>query len=98
MSGTVPPLRGNRDFLLLWSGQVVSVLGTRISAVACPLLVLALRGSAWDAGLVGFAATAPYALVRLPAGVLVVAAGLAGTHELWRGKEPSIRVGATVEP
>jgi 1-acyl-sn-glycerol-3-phosphate acyltransferase len=30
--------------------------------------------------------------------VPVVAVGLAGTHELWRGKEIAIRVGATVRP
>ena len=31
-------------------------------------------------------------------GVPVVAAGLAGTHELWRGKPIMIRIGATVQP
>ena len=65
------PLRRNRDFLLLWSGLVVSTLGSRISATAYPLLVLALTGSPADAGLVGFLATLPYLLVQLPAGALV---------------------------
>lgn len=67
----VPPLRSNRDFRLLWLGSVVSVLGSRASAIAYPLLVLALTGSAADAGLVGFAATIPYLLLQLPAGALV---------------------------
>jgi len=31
-------------------------------------------------------------------GTPVVAVGLAGTHELWRGKQIAIRVGATVRP
>jgi hypothetical protein len=39
------PLRRNRDFLLLWSGQAVSTIGTRITFVAYPLLVLAQTGS-----------------------------------------------------
>lgn len=66
----VPPLSRNRDFRLLWLGSVVSVLGSRASAVAYPLLVLGLTGSAADAGLVGFTATVPYPLL-LPAGALV---------------------------
>jgi MFS family permease len=67
----VPPLRANRDFRLLWLGSVVSVLGSRASAIAYPLLVLALTGSAADAGLAGFTATVPYLLLQLPAGALV---------------------------
>lgn len=66
-----PPLRRNRDFILLWSGLAVSVLGSRISSIAYPLLVLALTGSPRDAGVVGFLATLPYLLVQLPAGALV---------------------------
>ena len=65
------PLRRNRDFQLLWIGQAASALGSRASAVAYPLLVLVLTGSPAQAGLVGFAATIPYLLVQLPAGVLV---------------------------
>jgi predicted MFS family arabinose efflux permease len=65
------PLRRNRDFQLLWIGQAISALGSRASTVAYPLLVLALTGSPAQAGIVGFAATIPYLLVQLPAGVLV---------------------------
>ncbi|HUL09813.1 MAG TPA: MFS transporter [Candidatus Acidoferrum sp.] len=67
----IPPLRSNRDFRLLWLGSAVSVLGSRASAIAYPLLVLALTGSPADAGLAGFAATVPYLLWQLPAGALV---------------------------
>ena len=67
----IVPLRRNRDFLLLWSGQVVSTIGTRVTFVAYPLLVLALTGSPGKAGLVGFAQTVPYAFAYLPAGALV---------------------------
>jgi MFS family permease len=66
-----PPLRRNRDFLLLWSGQVVSTVGTRITSLAYPLLVLALTRSPAKAGIVGFAQTLPFLLLYLPAGALV---------------------------
>lgn len=66
-----PPLASNRDFRFLWLGSAVSVLGSRASAIAYPLLVLALTGSAADAGLVGFTATIPYLILQLPAGALV---------------------------
>jgi MFS family permease len=66
-----PPLRRNRDFLLLWSGQALSALGARASSVAFPLLALALTGSPAQAGLAGFLGSLPYFLVQLPAGALV---------------------------
>jgi MFS family permease len=62
------PLRNNRDFRLLWAGQTVSVLGSRVSAIAFPLLVLALTGSPGSAGVVGFAGSIPLLLFQLPAG------------------------------
>jgi MFS family permease len=66
----VVPLRHNRDFLWLWSGQAVSVLGSQISAVAYPLLVLAMTGPAAKAGVAGFAAGLPYLLFPLLAGAV----------------------------
>src|SRR5215211_1838696 len=65
------PLRKNRDFMLLWTGQAISALGSNISLTAYPLLVLALTGSAASAGLVGFLGALPYALLQLPAGAYV---------------------------
>src|SRR5262249_45633852 len=67
---SVPPLRANRDFRLLWLGSVVSVLGSRASAVAYPLLVLALAGWPADAGRAGVAATLPFRWGRLRAGAV----------------------------
>ena len=61
----------NRDFMLLWSGQVVSTIGIRVSSLGYPLLVLAMTASPARAGLVGFAQTLPYLLCYLPAGALV---------------------------
>ena len=68
---TPVPLYRNRDFLLLWSGQAASVVGSNIAATAYPLLVLSLTGSPASAGVVGFAATVPLVLFQLPAGALV---------------------------
>jgi MFS family permease len=65
------PLWRNRDFLLLWTGQVVSTIGTRVSGLAYPLVVLAITGSAAQAGLVAAAQTAPFLIWFLPAGALV---------------------------
>ncbi|RFU39498.1 MFS transporter [Actinomadura logoneensis] len=61
----------NRNFVLLWVGQTFSEVGTRMTSVAFPLLVLALTGSPARAGLSGFAGTLPYVLFYLPAGALV---------------------------
>lgn len=69
------PLRRNRDFQLLWGGQVVSLLGSQISKIAYPLLVLAMTGSPAKAGIAGFAAMLGYLLFPLPAG------GLADRHD-----------------
>lgn len=63
-------LRSNRNFRLLWIGQVLSDLGTQIGSLAYPLLVLALTHSALLAGLVGTSASVAAFAVRLPAGAL----------------------------
>jgi MFS family permease len=64
------PLLRNRDYMLLWSGQTLSELGSQTSSVAYPLLILALTGSATKAGGVGLAKWLPLALFALPAGAL----------------------------
>ncbi len=61
----------NRDFMLLWSGEALSQLGSQASTVAFPLLVLALTGSAAKAGVVGLAKWLPLAVAALPAGMAV---------------------------
>lgn len=65
------PLWRNRDYRLLWSGQIVSSVGTFVSQLAFPLLVLALTHSPAQAGLIGGLRGLPYALFILPAGALV---------------------------
>lgn len=61
----------NRDFVLLWSGQLVSSIGSRASEIAFPLLMLALTHSAAQAGILSLLRGAPYAILGLFAGVYV---------------------------
>ena len=65
------PLRRNRAFRWLLGGSSLSMLGSRLTTIAYPLLVLAWGGSPAIAGLAVCAANAPSVLVYLPAGVLV---------------------------
>jgi len=66
-----PGLGHNRDYLLLWTGGAVSMLGSQMSMVAYPLVALALTGSPTKAGLVGTFALLGQVVFRLPAGALV---------------------------
>lgn len=68
---SLKPLRKNRDFLLLQSGQVLSTIGSESTAIAYPLLVLAITHSPAKAGVVGFARIVPWALFGFVAGLAV---------------------------
>lgn len=61
----------NRDYLLLWSGQLISTAGSGISQIAFPLLILAITGSPVQAGLIGALRSLTYVLFTLPAGALL---------------------------
>jgi MFS family permease len=61
----------NRDYLLLWSGQTVSSVGTQVSGIAFPLLVLAVTRSPALAGIAGALRALPYVLLSLPVGALI---------------------------
>lgn len=61
----------NRNFLLLWSGQFVSWVGTEISGIALPLLVLALTGSPAQAGFIAGIRGVVYVVWAIPAGALI---------------------------
>jgi len=63
------PLRRNRDFLLLQTGQLLSNAGTQSTAIAYPLLVLALTHSPAQTGVVSFTRALPAALFAMPAGL-----------------------------
>ena len=64
------PLRRDKNFLLLLSGQVVSSAGDHIQDFAFLLLVLAMTGSAAHSGFVLGLNTAAYLLFGLVAGAL----------------------------
>lgn len=60
-----------RAFRILMFGSSISMLGTRISTLAFPMLVLAIKGSPLIAGIVAFAAIAPGVFLYMPAGAIV---------------------------
>jgi predicted MFS family arabinose efflux permease len=68
---SLPSLWRNRNYMLLWSGQVVSTLGSSASQIVYPLLILALTASPAAAGIAGSARALPYILFSLPVGALV---------------------------
>src|SRR2546429_3147542 len=61
----------NRDYMLLWSGQLVSNIGTQVSQLAFPLLILALTHSPALAGIAAALRALPYLIFSLPAGALI---------------------------
>ena len=61
----------NNAFRLLLGASSVSMLGSRLTTIAYPMLVLYLTGSPAFAGFAVFAAIAPSILVYIPAGALV---------------------------
>jgi MFS transporter, DHA3 family, macrolide efflux protein len=66
-----PRLTGMRAFLLIWVGQVVSVLGTGMSRFALSLWAWELTGSATALALVGLFSFAPGVILSPIAGALV---------------------------
>jgi MFS family permease len=65
------PLFKNRNFMLLWSGQLVSWVGTEISGIALPLVVLALTGSPAQAGGIAAMRGFVYVFWAIPAGAFI---------------------------
>jgi DHA3 family macrolide efflux protein-like MFS transporter len=61
----------NRNFTLLWSGQLVSTIGSSLTSLAASILVYRLTNSALSVGLMLMATAAPSVLLGLIAGVFV---------------------------
>jgi MFS family permease len=60
-----------KDFMLMWRGQLASSLGTEVSGIALPLLVLAFTGSSAKAGSVAAIRGAVYVIWAIPAGTVM---------------------------
>ena len=69
--GRKAPKGTNRAFGLFLAGSSVSMLGSRVTTIAYPMLALYLTGSPVAAGWVACAATAPSIVCYMPAGALV---------------------------
>ncbi|MGE5138346.1 MAG: MFS transporter, partial [Rudaea sp.] len=69
--GPLAPLWHNRDYMLLWGGQVVSTVGSGASGIVYPLLVLWLTNSYAAAGIAGALGSLPYLVFSLPVGALI---------------------------
>jgi MFS family permease len=73
------PPRRRSPFYGLITGYLISELGTAMSGIAIPWLVLITTGSPAKTGLIGFAEMAPYVLLQAGAGPLVDRIGLRRT-------------------
>ena len=61
----------NRNFALMWMGQLVSTAGSALTSLAASILIFRLTGSALSVGLMLMATAVPTLLVGLIAGVFV---------------------------
>lgn len=67
-----PSLWRNRDFMLLWSGQTISDVGSAVTQLAIPLAAIVLvKATTLQIGILSAMATLPFLLVSLPAGAIV---------------------------
>ncbi len=66
------PLRRNRSFVLLWTGQSISLTGSQVTTVALPLVAaVSLQASPWEMGVLVASSRAPYLFFGLIAGAWV---------------------------
>ena len=61
----------NRSFILVWIGQLISSMGSALTALAASILVYRATGSALSVGLMLVATSGPTILIGLVAGVFV---------------------------
>ena len=61
----------NRNFALIWTGQLITEMGTSLTSLAASIYVYKVTGSALNVGLMMMASAAPSLLVGLLAGVFV---------------------------
>ncbi|MBS3678727.1 MFS transporter [Ornithinibacillus massiliensis] len=58
----------NRNFLIMWIGQLATIFGNRFSEIAIPLIVLQFTGSPWQAALVVVCSQIIPLILALPVG------------------------------
>src|SRR5690349_11697481 len=74
-SGQLPepvdrPLMENRDFLKVWSGETISLIGTQVTQLALPLVAIyTLRAIPFDVGVLNASRYLPVVIISLFAGV-----------------------------
>lgn len=61
----------NRNFTLLWTGQLISTIGDALTSLAAGILVYQITGSVLSVGLILMASAAPTLVFGLIAGVVV---------------------------
>lgn len=61
----------NKNFFVLWFGQLATIFGNRFSEIAIPLIVLQLTGSPWQAALVVVCSQVAPLVLSLPVGTWV---------------------------
>jgi Na+/melibiose symporter-like transporter len=62
----------DRDFMLMWSGQSVSLIGSQVTVIALPLIAIRVfSASTFEIGLLTTFSSLPWLIFSLPAGVLV---------------------------
>lgn len=61
----------NRDYMILWSGQLISAFGSQVSVITTPLFIVYLTGSPALAGLIFALGSLPGVVLSLPAGALI---------------------------
>lgn len=61
----------NRNFTKMWTGQLISTMGSALTSLACSILIFRLTNSAMSVGLMLMATAAPSLVVGLFAGVIV---------------------------
>lgn len=70
-SNFISPFTKSRDFKYLWFGQILSILGSSITSILLPVIVLSMTHSTGSMGLVMTVFTLPNVLVLPFAGVIV---------------------------
>src|SRR5512142_1271085 len=61
----------NRNFTLLWTGELVSTIGSSLTSLAASILIYRLTNSALSVGLMLMATAVPSLVLGLVAGVFV---------------------------